>query len=224
VNARHAGLAIVFAQTADVGNPQGIGAFLIDLASPGVQRYAIDSTFSQTSIGSGGIKFTKVEVTDEHLLLPPGKAFKLILNEINGARTYVAGMCNSMLTAAIEQVKEYGAIRHTFGEPLQNHPIWSGALHAAENDLNESMTLVTKAAACIETEGDAQLAAIKAKIKAVQLCQHHLPQMLHAMGAEGLKAEYCFTRHIAASQIAGFTDGATWLLQARAEKLQQQSK
>ena len=225
VNARHAGVAIIFVQTlqAGAGDPKGIGAFVVDLTAAGVERYAIDSAFSQTSIGSGGIHLNKVKVTDEHLLLPPGKAFKLILNEINGARIYVAGMCNGMLQAAIEQVKAYGATRHTFGEPLQNHSIWSDAVNKAETDLHESEASVAEAAACIDRQEDVQLAAINAKIHAVQLCQRHLPGMLHAMGAEGLKTDYCFTRHIAASQIAGFTDGATWLLQARAEKLQQQT-
>jgi alkylation response protein AidB-like acyl-CoA dehydrogenase len=39
------------------------------------------------------------------------------------------------------------------------------------------------------------------------------------MGAEGLRPEHPFTRHIAAAQIAGFTDGATNILKDRVARL-----
>jgi len=39
------------------------------------------------------------------------------------------------------------------------------------------------------------------------------------MGAAGLLPHYCFTRHLAAAQTAGFTDGATSILRARVARL-----
>jgi len=60
VNARHAALAIVFAQTKSPGDSSGIAAFLIDLNSRGVQRFAIDAGFSQTSIATGGFHMHNV--------------------------------------------------------------------------------------------------------------------------------------------------------------------
>lgn len=47
----------------------------------------------------------------------------------------------------------------------------------------------------------------------------HLPQVLQLMGAEWLRSEHPFTRHLAAAQIAGFTDGATNILKERVAKL-----
>jgi len=58
-------------------------------------------------------------------------------------------------------------------------------------------------------------------VAAVETCQLHLPRLLHAMGAEGLRTHYCFTRHLAAVQMAELTDGATGLLRERANKLKE---
>lgn len=51
INGRQAGLVVVYAQCAEIGDSSGIGAFIVDLTVPGVTRYAIDSAFAQTSLG-----------------------------------------------------------------------------------------------------------------------------------------------------------------------------
>ena len=63
----------------------------------------------------------------------------------------------------------------------------------------------------------AQLA--QAKVHAVQTCQRHLPALLHAMGAEGLRAAHGLTRHLAAVQSAALTDGAITPLLERVARL-----
>lgn len=219
INGRHAGLSIVYAQCGDIGDAGGIGAFLVDLTASGVTRHAIESGFAQTSMGTGGFTLDNVAVDPEALLIPPGTAFKAILTEINGARTYVAAMCNGMLDRAIRDVTEYGARRQSFGKPLSAIPSWQAALSAAKATLETAERLTARAVDLVNTGQDAQLAAAQAKIEAVTAAQEHLPRLLHLMGAEGLRPEHPFARHIAAAQIAGFTDGATNILKDRVARL-----
>lgn len=217
VNGRHAGLAVVFAQCGDAGEASGIGGFLVDLDQAGVRRYPIHSGFAQGSMGTGGFELDNAAAAA--LLLPPGAAFKSILTEINAARSYVAAMCNAMLGAAIRDAADYGARRQSFGKPLEQLPAWRQPLGAAETDHAAARALTERAVALVERGEDAQLAAAEAKIFAVEAAQRHIPQMLHAMGAAGLLPDYCFTRHLAAAQIAGFTDGATGILRDRVARL-----
>ncbi|MDU8912301.1 acyl-CoA dehydrogenase family protein [Aestuariicoccus sp. MJ-SS9] len=217
INGRHAGLAMVFAQCGADRDATGIGGFLVDLNQPGVRRYPIDSGFAQTSMGTGG--FVLEDAVAAGLLLPPGGAFKSILTEINAARCYVAAMCNGLLGEAIAQAAAYGAQRESFGKPLDQHAAWRQPLGAAATDLAASRALTGRAVSQIATGQDAQLSAAKAKIAATETAQRHIPQMLHAMGAAGLRPEYCFTRHLAAAHIAGFTDGATGILRDRVARL-----
>lgn len=219
VNGRHAGLSIVYAQCAAPGDPAGIGAFLVDLDAPGVSRYAIDAGFSQTSMGTGGFAFTDVALSANTQLIPPGTAFKAILTEINAARTYVAAMCNGMTRAAIKVAEAYGATRHSFGKPLHAIPSWQAHLDAAKAALDVSHAATDAAIRLVSRDQDAQLAAAQAKITAVGCAQTHLPELLQLMGAEGLRPEHPFTRHLAAAQVAGFTDGATNILKDRVSKL-----
>ncbi len=221
INARHAKVSIVFAQCSEIGDMSGISAFAVDLSAPGVQRYAIDGPFQQTSIGTGGFTLDKVEIAEDCQLVAPGKAFKTVLTEINGARAYVAAMCNAMLRAAITEANAYGAHRTTFGAPLKDHASWQHALNAAQTDLAVAEGLVARAVKDVDRGADAQLSAAEAKVECILICQHHMPSLLHAMGAEGLRPAHCFTRHLAAAQVAGFTDGATNMLRDRVARLKQ---
>jgi alkylation response protein AidB-like acyl-CoA dehydrogenase len=219
INGRHAGLSIVYAQCGQVGDSKGIGAFLVDLTAPGVSRYAIDSSFAQTSMGTGGFILQDVEVAQEAMLIAPGTAFKAILTEINAARTYVASMCNGMVARAVHDTATYGARRQSFGKPLNAIPSWQECLSAAKAALAGSETLTAHAAVLVNTGQDAQLAAAQAKIEAVTTAQTHLPVLLQLMGAEGLRPGHVFSRHIGAAQVAGFTDGATNILKDRVVRL-----
>jgi alkylation response protein AidB-like acyl-CoA dehydrogenase len=212
VNARHAGLAIVYAQTGEPGHGAGIAAFLVDLNEPGCERYPIDSGISQASIGTGGFRLKQVFVPEERLILPAGTAFKAILEEINGARIYVAAMCCAMVSSALRIARSYGQTRHTFGKPLGKHPAWRQRLAETTVRLASAWALVETAVAATEAQADVRHAAAAAKVHGVMLAQAELPALLHAMGAEGLRETYPFTRHIGAAQIAALTDGSSAML------------
>jgi alkylation response protein AidB-like acyl-CoA dehydrogenase len=92
-------------------------------------------------------------------------------------------------------------------------------LSAAKAALDASEATTAQATALVNSGKDAQLLAAQAKIDAVTAAQKHLPELLQLMGAEGLRPEHVFCRHIAAAQSAGFTDGATNILKDRVDRL-----
>ncbi len=215
VNARHADVAIVYAQCGQKGDRSSIGAFLVDLTVPQCKRYPMNSPFSQTSTGTGGFVLDGCRVPTAHLLLAPGTALKSILSEINGARTYVAAMCCGMVAEGLATVQDYGRARTTFGRPLAQHQAWRHTIADVAADLAAARTLVDQAVQAFTSDTDAEHSAAAAKLHAVAMCQRHLPALLHAMGAEGLKPEYPFARHIAASHVAALTDGSSNMLRER---------
>jgi alkylation response protein AidB-like acyl-CoA dehydrogenase len=219
INARSAGLAIVFAHCGAAAGANSIGGFVIDLTQPGVTCDPIDSAFAQTSMGTGRLLFDRVTLPTGALILPPGSAFKSIMVELNAARTYVAAMCNSMMRAALSEAATYGRERHSFGKPLAEHQAWRVPLIEAETELAGAEALTAQALAQVAAGENAQLSAALAKITATECAQRHLPALLHAMGAEGLRPERCFTRHLAAAQVASLTDGTTTMLRERVARL-----
>jgi alkylation response protein AidB-like acyl-CoA dehydrogenase len=149
------------------------------------------------------------------MLQPPGRAFKSALDSINGARTYIAAMCNGMVGEALRTALAYGRERHSFGRPLAEHQGWRWRLAEAGAELAAARLLVAQAAAPVESGGDAQLLSAQAKLVSTRLAERQLPALAQAMGAEGLRREHCFGRHLAGARVASFVDGSSEMLLER---------
>ncbi len=152
---------------------------------------------------------------DEEMLQPPGRAFKSALGSINGARCYIAAMCNGMVGEALRTALAYGRERHSFGRPLAEHQGWRWRLAEAGAELAAARLLVAQAAAQVESGGDAQLLSAQAKLVSTRLAERQLPALAQAMGAEGLRREHCFGRHLAGARVASFVDGSSEMLLER---------
>jgi alkylation response protein AidB-like acyl-CoA dehydrogenase len=101
-----------------------------------------------------------------------------------------------------------------------NHQAWRLTLAQAQTDLAATQALTDRAVAAVTAQDPAaQILAAQAKVHAVQTAQHHLPALLHAMGAEGLRPTHGLTRHLAAVQSAALTDGAVAPLLERVARL-----
>jgi alkylation response protein AidB-like acyl-CoA dehydrogenase len=214
-NAAFADLVVVYAQTRPGSGAQGIAAFLVDAAQPGFQRESAGDIAAPHSMGTGGFRLDDHFCADEQLLHPPGEAFKAALVSINGARIYVAAMCCGMLGEAVRVVSAYGAQRHSFGLPLQEHQGWRWPLARAAVDLEAGRALVEAAGRRLDAGDDVQASAASAKVFATEMAQRHLPALLHAMGAEGLRHDHVLMRHLAAAQTAALVDGSTEMLLER---------
>ena len=212
VNASFAQFAIVFAQCGEPSDGSKIGAFLVDLNDKNIERYPQEAYFAQRSIGTGGFHLNDVWVDADQLILSPGDGFKQILKEINAARTYVAAMSNAMLSKALCELREYSGERYLFSKRLCELKVWKNDVSSAQKALKASHDFTRTALEVVNSNGNARFEAAKAKVFAVDMLQEHLPKLLQLMGAAGLSLDFCFSRHLAAAQIAGFTDGSSNLL------------
>ncbi len=79
--------------------------------------------------------------------------------------------------------------------------------------------MVSRAAELIDagqaTGAPAQLAAAQAKLLACRMADRQLPALAQAMGAEGLREQHPFARHLLGARVAGFVDGSTEMLLER---------
>jgi alkylation response protein AidB-like acyl-CoA dehydrogenase len=208
-------VVVLYAQTEAGAGGAGIAAFLVDGRREGFHRADRFELTSQHTIGAGGFELRNYQVRKDELLQPAGKAFKVALRDINGARIYVGAMCCGMVDSALKIAAEYGARRTTFGRRLGEHQGWRWSLGEADIDLTAARQMVQHAAAMIDADEDAQFAAAKAKIFATRMAERHLPALAQLMGAEGLRDKYPFGRHLIGARIAGFVDGSTEMLLER---------
>lgn len=214
-NAAEADVVVLYAQTQPGSGGRGIAGFVIDGRRAGFGREPAFALGGQHSIGTGGFRLEGYLASDEEMLFPPGQAFKAALGSINGARTYIAAMCNGMVGEALRVAQAHGEQRQTFGRPLADHQGWRWRLAEAASELAASRLMVDQAAAVIDAGGDAQLAAAQAKLLATRLADRQLPLLAQAMGAEGLREQHPFARHLMGARVAGFVDGSTEMLLER---------
>ena len=214
-NAAEADVVVLYAQTEPGSGGRGIACFLVDGQRAGFAREPGFALGGQHSIGTGGFRLDDYLADDAEMLHPPGQAFKAALVSINGARTYIAAMCCGMVAEALRVAQAYGGQRHSFGQPLAGHQGWRWRLAECASELAACQGMVVQAARQIDAGQDAQLIAAQAKLLASRLADRQLPLLLQAMGAEGLREQHPFARHLMGARVAGFVDGSTEMLLER---------
>jgi alkylation response protein AidB-like acyl-CoA dehydrogenase len=222
-NAAEADVIVLYAQTEAGSGGRGIACFVIDGQRAGFRRQPPFALTGQHAIGAGSFNLDGYLASDDEMLQPPGRAFKAAMNSINGARCYIASMCNGMVGEALRVVLAYGQSRHSFGQPLAAHQGWRWRLAEAGAELAGARLLVAQAALQVESGADAQLLAAQAKLVSTRLAERQLPALAQAMGAEGLKREHCFGRHLAGARVACFVDGSSEMLLERIAALQRRT-
>ena len=218
INAKIADVFLVYAQTQPGAGAAGIAAFVVEAKRKGFERSGDAFTSVAAFSSTAGFRLQGYVARDDEVLHAPGLAFKRALESINGARVYVAAMCVGMLEESLRIAKAYGQRRQNFGQVLEQHQGWRWALAEAAVDLEAARALVQCAAQAIDEGGQSQDLAAKAKVFATRAAQRHLPALLHAMGAEGLRDSYPLMRHVAAAQVATLVDGSTEMLLERISK------
>ena len=218
INAKIADVFLVYAQTQPGAGAAGIAAFVVEAKRKGFERSGDAFTSVAAFSSTAGFRLQGYVARDDEVLHAPGLAFKRALESINGARVYVAAMCVGMLEESLRIAQAYGQRRQTFGQVLEQHQGWRWALAEAAVDLEAARALVQCAAQAIDEGGQSQDLAAKAKVFATRAAQRHLPALLHAMGAEGLRDSYPLMRHVAAAQVATLVDGSTEMLLERISK------
>lgn len=208
-NAAICDVAICYAQTDPGAGWRGIAAFLVRADRPGFVRQPPFRLQGGHAIGAGGFRLENYAAEAADLLQPPGAGFKSAMTGINGARTYVAGMCCAMLEAGLATAVRYATARRTFGQRLIDHQGLRWSLVDAATDLEAARLLTRQAAQAIQDGADAVIPAAHAKRFAVPAAERHLAACIQAMGAEGLRAHHPLGRHLANAKLCAFTDGST---------------
>ncbi len=223
INANVADLILTYVQTQENSGAAGIAAFLIDANRKGFIRNPQFGSEAASSLGTSSFKLSGYIARPEELIHPAGQAFKRALHSINGARIYVAAMCCGMVAESLRIATDYGAKRQSFGAALQDHQGWRWRIADAAIDLEAARQMVHAAAGALDAGDSVVELAAKAKVFATRMAEKHTASLLHAMGANGLRDDYPFVRHMTGAQIASFTDGSTEMLLERICKSQQTS-
>ncbi|GLQ05399.1 acyl-CoA dehydrogenase family protein [Sneathiella chinensis] len=210
-----ADIFMLYAQTDPEKGWRGIASFLIDASRPGFVRGEPHAVMGGTGIGAATFSLEDYRLTAEDMLSPPGEAFKIAMNSINGARTYVAGMCAGMVEDALETALAYGRERTTFGTRLIDHQGLGWSLADVATKLEILDVLSEKAAGLIDAGQDAVRSAAIAKKVSGEVTIPAIAACIQSMGANGLLEENRLGHHMICAKISAYTDGTTEMMNER---------
>ncbi|MEM8922942.1 MAG: acyl-CoA dehydrogenase family protein [Actinomycetota bacterium] len=208
-NAAEADVLSVYATVDSAAGHRGIAAFLVDASTPGVQRTPGYQLFGGHSMGTGGVVFDGCELPADAEFIPAPEGFRAAMEGIDLARVLVGAMCCGMTATALRTATAYVKERSAFGGPIADLQAVRFRLADVATDLEASRLLTFRAARLLQDGEEAAVAAAHAKKFATRAAEGRIADCMQVMGAAGARRDHPLPRHLAASRLTHYMDGAT---------------
>ncbi len=108
---------VVFCRFDGIPGPGGIGALIVEAATPGLAVTRRERAMGMRGIPEGEVVFDRCRVPGENLLLPAG-GFKQLMAAYNGQRLGAATVALGLAQGALEAAVRHAGEREQFGRPI----------------------------------------------------------------------------------------------------------
>ncbi len=112
----------VAVRTGEPGH-KGISLLLIERDTDGFSRTPLDKKMGWWASDTATLYFDECRVPVGNLLGEENQGSKMIMNNFNFERIFMAAGCVGFARACYDEVVEYARQRHTFGQPLIQHQV-----------------------------------------------------------------------------------------------------
>ena len=183
--APYADLAVLLAVTEPGRGPQGISAFFVDLAAPGVR---IESDYSVMSGGGahGNIVLEDVRVPVENRISDEGAGFKLAMGRITLNRLLHCPTMLGMAGLALQLSLDHARSRKQFGQPIAMFQAVNHMLADMATELYAARSMMYATAVNNDAGGDIKVQAPMCKLFASETAFRIADKAVQVHGGAGL--------------------------------------
>lgn len=182
---------VTFARTADVPGARGIGAFVVDADTPGLEIAERIDVVAPHPLAT--LTYDGCRVPESALLGEPGDGFKLAMSNLDIFRSSVAAAALGFARRALDEGLAHAQSRKMFGGTLGDFQLTQAALADMATAIDASMLLTYRAAwlrdrAVARGTGERQTReAAMAKMVATESAQQVIDRAVQLFGGLGVK-------------------------------------
>jgi alkylation response protein AidB-like acyl-CoA dehydrogenase len=191
----HASACLVWCRFPGGEGSRGIGAVVVDLASPGVQLMGIHKKMGLRGMAEAELAFDEVRIEREDVLLPgapaDNSAFRTLLSHMNHERCGNAAMCVGAAQGALEYAAKYVRERSFGGHALAEHQGLQWKLADMTIELEAARLLLYRAVSMTPAHGTPPaMETVMAKAKANLVAKLVCDEAIQLLGGYGYSREY----------------------------------
>ena len=207
-NGSVADLIVVFAVTDPGCGSRGISAFLVDGASPGLERRQIHGKLGIRGSDTAELTFSACRVPASRLLGQEGDGFRIAMGVLDRSRPQIGAQALGIGAGALERAVAYAKERRQFGRPIAEFQGIQFMLADMAVQLEASRQLVHAACRAIDEkqEGVTRLAAM-AKLMASDTAMRVTTDAVQVLGGYGYVNEFPVERMMRDAKITQIYEG-----------------
>lgn len=184
-NAPVADVAMVLARTNPDKGKRGMSMFLVDIATPGVERAYKEHKMGQRASPVGGFVFTDVRLPASAMLGEEGTGFSAVLSGLEKGRLGIGALASGISRAALDTAVEYSQQRQQFGSRIADFQAVAFTLADMKVDYDAGRGLLERAALLLDAKKDANAACSEAKLFASEAAIRNTNRAVQVLGGGG---------------------------------------
>jgi butyryl-CoA dehydrogenase len=186
-NAEAADVLIVFASTQPGIRGRGVSAFLVPMATAGIERVAAADSLGVRGLGCMDLAFTNVRVGSDALLGNAGDGFRIAMWALDGGRVAIAAQALGVGAAALQEALGHAKSREAFGQPIGNYQAIQWMLADMATELDAARMLTLKAADSRQRRARPTLDASMAKLFASEAAHRAADKAMQILASTGYR-------------------------------------
>lgn len=202
-------VAVVIAQTGELGDSHGMTAFIVDRGTPGFKGGRKEDKLGMRASETAEMIFEECRIQQSQVLGKVGEGFIQSMKILDGGRISIAALSLGIAEGALEASIQYAKERHQFNKPISSFQGISFKLADMATQL-EAAKLLTFKAAELKNKGEkVTLAGAQAKYYASEIAVSISNEAVQIFGGYGFTKDYPVEKFYRDSKLCTIGEGTS---------------
>jgi acyl-CoA dehydrogenase len=207
-------LFTVMARTGAEGSgADGISAFLVPAATPGLAVGAPDRKMGQRGAHTADVVLTDCRVPSDSLLGREGEGFRIAMRVLDKGRLHIAALCTAMAERMLEDALRYALDRRQFGQRIAEFQLVQAMLADSRTECLAARSMVVETARRRDADEDVGLDASCCKLFASEMCGRVADRAVQIFGGAGYIEDYGIERFYRDARLFRIYEGTSQIQQ-----------